>query len=150
MMHLPMRQTNALLGMFLSLGLLAVTAGQLVIVRDVAAQTIQADEKIEPPRPVPGDVMRHWPAYPEEARIAGQEGTVIVQLRVTASGTPEDIVVLNSSTVVSLDVAAVTAVSRWHFEPGKRGGVAQDMTVSLPIRFSLPSEDQQQPDRKQP
>ncbi|MBB3808072.1 TonB family protein [Pseudochelatococcus contaminans] len=150
MMRLPTRRTVALPGMFLSFGLLVMTAGQLALVHSAAAQTVQNDEKVEPPRPVPGDVMRHWPAYPDDARAAGQEGTVVVQLRVTASGAPEDIVVLNSSSVVSLDVAAVAAVSRWRFEPGKRGGVAQDMTVSLPIRFSLPDEEQQQPNSKQP
>ncbi|MGV6872510.1 energy transducer TonB [Pseudochelatococcus sp. B33] len=99
-----------------------------------------ADSRIEPPRPHPGDVMRHWPAYPEDALAAGQEGTVIVALRVTATGEPEDISVQRSSSVTSLDIAAVAAVSRWRFDPGKRDGVAVDMKVSLPIRFSLPEE----------
>lgn len=103
--------------------------------------------KIEPPRPHPGDVMRYWPAYPDDALAAGQQGTVIVQLRVTAAGEPEDISVQRSSSITSLDVAAVAAVSRWRFEPGKRNGVAADMTVSLPIRFSLP-EDAPAPEQK--
>lgn len=110
------------------------------------AQPVEAESEntagIVPPRPHPGDVMRHWPAYPEEALAAGQEGTVIVRLRVTAGGAPEDISVQRSSSFVSLDVAAVAAVSRWRFEPGRRGDVAEDMTVSLPIRFSLPEERQ--------
>lgn len=97
-----------------------------------------AANRVEAPRPHAGDVMRHWPTYPEDARAAGQEGTVVVTLRVTRTGEPEDIRVQRSSSVVSLDVAAVSAISRWRFEPGKRNGVPEDMTVSLPIRFTLP------------
>ncbi len=110
------------------------------VAQNTGAQTDIARGKIEPPRPHPGDVMRHWPAYPDDARAARQEGTVVVQLRITAAGEPEDIRVQRSSSVTSLDVAAVAAVSRWKFEPGRRDGVAEDMTVSLPIRFSLPEE----------
>lgn len=102
--------------------------------------TVAQDGKIIPPRPHPGDVMRHWPVYPEDALSAGIEGTVIVRLQVTATGQPEDISVQQSSGVTSLDVTAVAAVSRWQFDAGKRDGVAETMTVSLPIRFSLPKQ----------
>lgn len=123
----------------------------VILLSDVptaGAQTVEAQSSpehggIEPPRPLPGDVMRHWPAYPEDARAAGQEGTVLVRLRVSATGLPEDIRVERSSSIVSLDVAAVAAVNLWRFEPGRKNGVAEAMTVSLPIRFSLPEAAQQ-------
>lgn len=123
------------------LGALVMPFGASVAVgQDAAAQDTSRNGAVEPPRPHPGDVMRHWPAYPEDALAAGWEGTVVVRLRVTKTGEPEDISVQRSSTFTSLDVAAIAAVSRWRFEPGKRGGVAEDMTVSLPIRFTLPAE----------
>ncbi|MFT0892671.1 energy transducer TonB [Pseudochelatococcus sp. G4_1912] len=90
-----------------------------------------------PPRPYAGDVMRHWPAYPNEARAAGQEGTVLVKLKVTATGAPEDISIARSSSVVSLDLAAIMAISHWHFEPASRNGKPTEAMVTLPIRFSL-------------
>ncbi|MGI6244426.1 MAG: energy transducer TonB [Pseudochelatococcus sp.] len=90
-----------------------------------------------PPRPYPGDVMKHWPAYPEDARAAGQEGTVLVKLRVTAAGEPVDIAVERTSSFVALDLAAVLAVSRWKFTPATRNGTPVDASVTLPIRFTL-------------
>lgn len=124
-------------GLLLSASI-AMVGAPFAVAQSTGVQADVAGNKVEPPRPHPGDVMRHWPAYPDDAREAGQEGTVVVQLRVTAKGEPEDIRVQRSSSVTSLDVAAVAAISRWKFEPGRRDGVAEDMTVSLPIRFSLP------------
>ncbi|MFD2251066.1 TonB family protein [Pseudochelatococcus lubricantis] len=115
-------------------------AGTMVLAQTAAPRPgagENAKGRTVPPRPYPGDVMKHWPAYPDEARAAGQEGTVVVRLRITAAGNPENITVERSSSVVSLDVAAALAVSRWKFEPATRDGKPVDATVSLPIRFSL-------------
>lgn len=147
-----MRSLTRRIGLLLWIGLVPGTAMLFAPNGEAVAQSATGQRPSEtnsviPPRPLPGDVMRYWPAYPEEALAAGQEGVVVVGLRISATGQPEDIRVERSSGVVSLDVAAVSAVNLWRFEPGKRNGVAEAVTVSLPIRFSLPSADRQ-PDQR--
>lgn len=97
----------------------------------------QAQDRFVPPRPHPGEVMKHWPAYPDEARAAGQEGTVFVRLRVTENGDPADVTVERSSSFPALDLAAALAVSLWKFDPATRGGQPVSTFVTVPIKFSL-------------
>ncbi|CAH1671577.1 energy transducer TonB [Chelatococcus asaccharovorans] len=90
-----------------------------------------------PPRPNPSDVMKNWPVYPEALRRTGEQGTVLLQIRVDAGGVPRQIGIARSSNVALLDEAAVRAVSRWRFSPATRGGQPVAATVSLPIDFRL-------------
>ncbi len=77
------------------------------------------------------------PAYPARARDLGQEGEVVVRARLDLSGAPEEVVVHRSSGFDLLDRAALAAVRRWAFEPGRRGGQAVPAWVQVPVRFAL-------------
>ncbi|MCK7596292.1 energy transducer TonB [Microbulbifer sp. CAU 1566] len=77
------------------------------------------------------------PVYPELARQRRQQGTVVVEVQLDASGTQVVRRLLQSSGVDSLDEAALRAVARWHFLPYRENGRARLSRVQLPIRFSL-------------
>jgi len=80
------------------------------------------------------------PPYPPAARRRGQEGVVLLAVRVSASGRPEAVEVRLSSGFAALDAAAVAAVREWEFEPGRVGGVPVPSQVEVPIHFELDRE----------
>ncbi len=74
--------------------------------------------------------------YPDIARKAGMEGLVVVQVVVEPDGRPANPVVARSAGEV-LDKAAVEAVMRLRFKPGKQRGVPVRVRMAIPIRFRL-------------
>jgi protein TonB len=77
------------------------------------------------------------PPYPALARRRRQEGVVLLSVRVDAAGRPESVEVQVSSGFASLDDAAVAAVTRWEFEPGRLDGEPVASQVEVPIHFQL-------------
>lgn len=92
---------------------------------------------LTPPSASAGYLKNPAPEYPPLAQRRGWEGTVLLRVHVLASGSPSEIHVQKSSGRDALDDAAVRAVKRWSFVPAKRGDVAQDGWVSVPIDFKL-------------
>lgn len=74
--------------------------------------------------------------YPEIARQAGIEGMVVVQVVIRPDGTPADPIIARSGGDV-LDEAAVRAVMKLTFEPGRQRGKAVAVRLAIPIRFRL-------------
>jgi len=62
---------------------------------------------------------------------------VLLRVRVLASGKPAEIQIHQSSGREALDEAAVRAVKRWSFVPAKRGDVAREGWVTVPLDFRL-------------
>jgi protein TonB len=77
------------------------------------------------------------PDYPSLARRLGEEGTVILRVRVTAQGQVETLHVQQSSGYGPLDSAALNAVRQWTFTPAHLAGKPQAGWVLVPIQFSL-------------
>ncbi|MEZ5500983.1 MAG: energy transducer TonB [Steroidobacteraceae bacterium] len=77
------------------------------------------------------------PNYPEAARGRGIEGWVEVEFSVMPDGSVADARVLNSEPDGTFDRAALTAVSRWRYEPVMRDGAAVTQRARLRLRFSL-------------
>jgi protein TonB len=77
------------------------------------------------------------PIYPLEARRMGQQGTVILSVRLNAEGTVETLAVKESSGYVLLDQAAMRAVKHWQFQAGTIGGISVGWPVEVPIEFRL-------------
>lgn len=84
---------------------------------------------------LPKVLERAAPLYPEAARLAGVEGTVLVQARVGEDGRVVDARVLKS--VPMLDDAALAAVRQWRFRPAMGEGRPVAVWVAVPVRFSL-------------
>lgn len=81
------------------------------------------------------------PAYPMVARRRGLEGTVRLEVRVSAEGIPTSVKVRDSAGHEALDEAATTAVWHWRFVPARRGGEAVEGVVVVPIRFRLGDDE---------
>jgi protein TonB len=79
------------------------------------------------------------PAYPFEARRNGLAGEVVVEFVVDEAGNVHAPTVARSSDRV-FEEAALRAVARWKFEPGKRDGRAVRFRMALPIQFTLNGE----------
>ena len=77
------------------------------------------------------------PAYPAISRRLGEEGKVLLKVKVTADGQAAAVDLEKSSNFERLDEAARQAVSRWRFVPAKRGDEAIEAYVIVPIVFRL-------------
>jgi TonB family protein len=77
------------------------------------------------------------PAYPEEARKAGVEGTAIVEVTVGADGTVLGCSLATSSGNALMDAAAVAAAQASKFAPGTKDGKPVVTKARMPIRFKL-------------
>ncbi len=74
--------------------------------------------------------------YPETARKAGVEGTVIVQFVVDENGKVQNPVIVKG-VGAGLDEEALRVVRQLTFKPGKQRGRPVKVRMALPIRFEL-------------
>ena len=79
------------------------------------------------------------PNYPSLSRRLGEEGKVLLRVKVTAEGQPAAVDLEKSSNFERLDDAARQVVARWRFVPARRGDEAVEATVIVPIVFRLDS-----------
>lgn len=77
------------------------------------------------------------PAYPPISRRLGEEGKVLLRVRVEANGRPSQVELRTTSGSPRLDQSALEAVSRWRFIPAKRGDEPIADWVLVPIVFNL-------------
>lgn len=77
------------------------------------------------------------PPYPHESRRRGEEGRVILKVRVTKEGTAESVEVEHSSGYRRLDMIARKTVSRWRFIPAKQNNSAVAGWAGVTIIFKL-------------
>ena len=94
-------------------------------------------ESIEPPHFDVAYLNNPRPAYPPIARKLGIEGVVLLRVDVSAKGTPDKIVIAQTSGATLLDEAAMKAVQGWTFVPARRGDAPIAHPVEVPIRFQL-------------
>lgn len=79
------------------------------------------------------------PNYPPLSRRLGEEGRVLLRVRVMPDGNPAAVDLEKSSNFERLDEAARQVVTRWRFVPAKRGDEAIEASVIVPIVFRLDS-----------
>jgi protein TonB len=77
------------------------------------------------------------PRYPRTARRRGAQGTVMLSVYVDTRGRVANLWVFESSGYRVLDNAALEAVKKWSFEPGRKGRITVAMWVNVPVRFEL-------------
>lgn len=77
------------------------------------------------------------PAYPRASRRLGEEGRVVLRVRVESDGRPSQLAVQASSGSARLDDAAFDAVRRWRFVAARRGDESVAAWVLVPIEFRL-------------
>ena len=76
------------------------------------------------------------PDYPAAASRNGWGGTVVLRVRVSASGSALEVSVKKSSGRKVLDESAIAAVKNWTFVPSKRGSKPIDGWATVPIIFN--------------
>jgi periplasmic protein TonB len=79
------------------------------------------------------------PQYPFEMRRAGIAGEVVVDFIVDTNGDVQNAFALRSSQR-EFEAAAVQAVSKWKFKPGRKGGRDVPTHMQVPIVFTLNEE----------
>jgi len=84
----------------------------------------------------PRTVFQVAPDYPYQLKNEGVTGTVTVVFTVDENGNVHDARVVSTSDTGFND-AALRAVSRWRFEPGRVQGKRVAFKMSVPIAFSL-------------
>lgn len=77
------------------------------------------------------------PKYPPLARRMQEEGKVLLRVRVSPAGLPQEVLVHQSSGSERLDEAARKAVSQWRFVPARQGEASIESWVIVPIVFKL-------------
>jgi protein TonB len=71
------------------------------------------------------------------SRRLGEQGRVILRVRVNAAGNADEIQVRDSSGFARLDDAARDTVRGWRFVPARRGTTPVAAWVLIPISFRL-------------
>jgi protein TonB len=77
------------------------------------------------------------PDYPPESQAAGENGTVMLLVMVSAKGEPDKVSIMKSSGYFRLDQAAREAVRQWKFHPAVVAGVDVPGPVTVPVLFHL-------------
>ena len=77
------------------------------------------------------------PDYPIGARRRGEEGSVVLDVTVAASGRAASVAVVTSSGFPELDSAAERAALQARFKPAKRDGRSVEATARLTLVFRL-------------
>ncbi len=99
--------------------------------RDKSQEAVEAGGDIEPPRVI----KRVDPVYPEAARQAGIQGSVILYVTTDEEGRVKNVEVLKS--IPALDKAAIEALRQWVYEPFMSKGVPTPISFSVTVRFHL-------------
>jgi protein TonB len=80
--------------------------------------------------------IRIKPVYPFEMRRSGLKGEVVVGFIVDNNGDTRDPYIVRSSNA-GFEEAALQAVLKWKFKPGRKGGAAVNTRVQQPLNFNL-------------
>jgi len=83
--------------------------------------------------------MNPGPRYPIIARRRGYEGTVKLRVLVLKSGKVGKMEIEKPSGYSILDNAAMEAVQKWTFIPGRKDGIPVTSWVTVPVKFRLTS-----------
>lgn len=92
---------------------------------------------LEPPRADMAYLNNPPPLYPAVSKRAGEQGRVLLRVRVDAQGQVENIEVQSTSGYTRLDEAALAAVRRWRFVPARLGERAVAGWAVVPVAFAL-------------
>jgi len=100
-------------------------------------QLASTPEVVAPDKPerMPTILKQVLPSYPEEARKAGIEGLVVVEVLVDTAGNVEKVEIKKS--VPELDQAAMEAVRKFKFNAAMLGDKAVSSWITIPFHFKL-------------
>lgn len=97
------------------------------------AGPIEIDASVVPPV----ILKKVRPKYPEMARRAGVQGTVVLRAVIHEDGAVSNIEVVKSLGKTGCDEAAIEALSQYQFAAATQNGVKVPVYMTLEVRFSL-------------
>lgn len=116
-----------------------------IVVQQPVPQTIA--QKVAPPVPTQavaptratGVSSTHsTPPYPPDAKKAGQQGTVVLHILISAQGDVTSATVSKSSGVPILDQTAVSwVIAHWKYKPASQNGIAMASASDAQVVFNL-------------
>jgi periplasmic protein TonB len=77
------------------------------------------------------------PRYPPISRRLGEQGKVVLRVRIEVDGSASQAEVRTSSGYARLDQTALQTALAWRYVPGTRNGVPEAMWFNVPIQFVL-------------
>jgi len=118
---------------------------------DIAPTTFDDIESLPPPPPPPSEQAQEFyafdeppvliryvsPKYPDLARQAGIEGTVLLSVLVGEDGKVVSARVLQSDVTPAMEKNAIQAVKQFLFKPAKQRTVPVKATMMVPVRYKL-------------
>ena len=110
--------------------------GDNILMPTIGAGTIEPEPYYYFDQP-PALVRYMSPVYPELARQAGMEGTVLLSVLVGADGAPIEVSVLRSDVTPAMEKAAIAAAKLFEFRPATQNTVPVRARISIPITFRL-------------
>jgi protein TonB len=99
-------------------------------------ESFTLEGRVAPPEALDAARNRR-PIYPEMSRRRGQEGTVMLELRVDANGRVTEVRVVESSGFSALDAAALETLREWRFRPAQRAGLPVAGSITTAVHFRL-------------
>lgn len=117
----------------------AVVAAPAEAARPAAPASVAAAPVLSAARYDAAYLQNPKPNYPALSRRLGEEGKVLLKVRVGVDGKPLAVDLEKSSDFERLDNAARQVVQSWRFVPAKRGDEAVEASVIVPIVFRLDS-----------
>ncbi|MGF1608698.1 MAG: energy transducer TonB [Kiloniellales bacterium] len=90
-----------------------------------------------PPRYAGQGLSNATPRYPYFARQWGQEGRVVLRVKVTAGCQAAVVRLQETSGCRLLDKAAIEAIRKWRFLPASPAGGPVAGSVDIPVSFKL-------------
>jgi TonB family protein len=84
-------------------------------------------------------VKKVQPVYPQSAKSAGVQGTVVLHAVIGADGKPLSLRVMNSQIDPELARSAVEAVSQWRYSPTLLNGQPIEVDTTITVNYSLQS-----------
>lgn len=105
----------------------------------VQASSVQPEQvlALSPGAAESGLIYRVEPEYPEEARVAGIQGAVVLDVHIRPDGYVERVDVVSGEAVLAN--AAIAAVKQWRFKPRQVSGQPAQMQTTVTLNFRLPS-----------
>jgi protein TonB len=111
-----------------------------------AGGTAGVDDELTLPKLIQS--CRVLPVYPEQEKVAGIQGTVLLGVEVKADGTVASVKPQQEvKDHPAFTASAAAAVAKWCFEPARKDGRAVACTVAIPVRFAL-EEKKEMKERK--
>lgn len=77
------------------------------------------------------------PVYPEQAKAAGSQGTVVLRAVISKDGTPLSLHVVNGEIDPLLARSAVEAVSHWRYRPTLLNGDPVEVATEIQVVYTL-------------